>query len=251
MSLACVNGCTSRGIHYDDCPDPGTCKGCRIRPADLPHIVCFPDYTRTAQAITQAPDLVTHLLSQLEPGASSERGDEKSTKGDSAPAALNLNAATDADAIHTELAGWALVIMEEHPARLTGPDWQGSDIRPASKRRTEWGEAVYEDARVVGVRDAEATRRLCRWLGAHLDWALQQEWAGEMVTQVTRAINITKSRWPIEEPPKFLPARCPACGLRSLRRHAPTAPGEEAHITCSNRACTQIIDVSFYTQESA
>jgi hypothetical protein len=247
VSLTCVRGCTTKD-HRSDCSGDG-CKGCMPRPADAPHVICWPDYARTAQAITQAPDVVAHLLTLLEPGGPQERGGEKHTKGDSAPAPLNLNAAADADTLHAELGAWAERIIEER--HVNGPDWTGSDIRPATKRYTAWGDRVYEDARLVGVRDPRATARLAAWLGVHLDWAMQQEWAGEMVTQVTRAVNILKGRWPTEEPPKFLTARCPSCGLRSLRRHAPRDVGLPADITCTNPDCMRTIGEEHYAKETA
>jgi hypothetical protein len=247
-TIACIRGCTTKD-HASDCPGED-CKGCMPRPADAPHVVCWADYTRTAQAITQAPDLVAHLLGILEPGAAREHGGEKHTKGAAAPAPMNLDAAADADALHAELGSWALLIMEEHPGRLNGPDWTGSDIRPATKRLTDWGERVYEDARLVGVRDPGATTRLASWLGVHLSWAMQQQWAGEMVVQVTRAVNITKGRWQTEDRPTFLPARCPDCGLKSLRRHAPRGYMLPETIDCANQTC-MYVHIGDLVKESA
>lgn len=249
-ALYCIVGCTVERRHGAECDDKG-CRGCQPRSADLPHAVCFQCLTRLAQALAKTPDIAAHLSSNIEPGAAPERGDETHTKGASAPAPMNLDAAADADELHAVLASWVLLILEEHPDKLHGPGWDGSDVRPASKRTTSWGAVVYEDPRVVGVRDPQATARLATWLNTHLSWAMQQPWADDMVTQVTRTINVLRGRWPTEEPPKFLPIRCPSCQLRSLRRYAPREQGHPADITCSNPACLRTLPEGHYVRESA
>jgi hypothetical protein len=247
VSLTCVRMCVIARRHLADCPDPDTCPGCLPRGTIDGTLVCDACTWRAVHALAQIPGLVAHLRDNIAPGATQPGPDIKRTKGDAAPAPLNLTAVADADDLHAELASWVLLVLEEHPDHLTGPTWRGSDIRPAAKRRTEWGENVYHGARVVGTRgNAEDTRRIARWLHTHHDWILSQPWTDDYVTAMPDRYWTTAARWPVEERAKYLPTPCPNCDRLTLKRYPPTFASGPVTIACAAIDCRHAIPEEQY-----
>ncbi len=237
--LSCAAGCTLRGRHLDDCGDPEQCRGCLPALAADGLQVCDRCHTRLRHALATAPSLVMHLREHVEPGAT-VRDDQPHAKGKKAPPApLNVEALSAADDLHAELASWALLVMEER--HVTGPDWTGSDIRPASKRHTSAG-VIYDDARVVGVSDWSATLTLSRWLTPHTEWMARQEWAADVCAEVPQQVYTLLARFPMEQRPVYLPVPCPACGCQTLRRHAPRDAGLPVTVACDLGECGHIIE---------
>jgi hypothetical protein len=197
--------------------------------------------SRATEAVAACPDLVGHLREHVEPGSAA--GGERSGTRD-APAPLSVTAVAAADDLHAALASWVLLVLEEHPDRLHGPHWDGTDIRPASTRRLEpvkvmgrWvpGQRVYEPARAVGIEaglGSGPTTLLARWLLPHLPWALRQPWAGILADELPRHVGRLRSQWPTSERPVALPLPCPGCGLLTLERHAPSCFEGPITITC-------------------
>ena len=249
--IACASGCTIRRRHLADCgtEDGDTtadaCPGCLPRPASDGSTVCIVCDGRWTDALTRAPELVTHIRSLIEPGsAGPSEAQWKHTKGAAAPAPLNVAAVSDADDLHAVLASWAARVVDE--SGMHGPHWSGSDVRPASRRRT-CGGVAYEDARVVGLTagtDGAATREVAGWLLTHRAWILSREWVPVMVQEVSRMVGQLRARWPVEERPARLPIRCPECGQRALTRYAPREAGWPSTITCDE--CGQTIPEQLY-----
>src|SRR5574343_522767 len=97
-----------------------TCPGCLPAVPDGDAVVCHKCVTNLLWALTTAPDVVEHIRSIcLHPGQT----------------------VSDADDIHASIAEWAKQLVSA--TTLTGPTWVGSDVRPASKRRSVAG-IVYE-----------------------------------------------------------------------------------------------------------
>jgi hypothetical protein len=246
VSLACVRGCTIARQHGSDCDDID-CTGCLARGTIDGTLVCDACTWRATHALAQAPGLVAHLREHIAPGSPTPGPDIKRTKGDSAPAPLNLNAVADADDLHAELASWVLLVLEEHPDRLAGPAWRGSDIRPAAKRHTEWGAISYSEARVVGTRgDASDTRRVAQWLHIHQEWILGQPWVDDYVTAMPDRYWHTATRWPTEERAKYLPTPCPDCDRLTLKRYPPTFAGGPVTIACTAADCRRVVPEDEY-----
>lgn len=240
--IVCAAGCTTRS-HLADCPDAGDngdgrCLGCTPQLAAEGLAVCERCAARIRHALAASPGIVGHLRDHLEP-TTRLPDDMPHAKGKKAPPApLNINAKSDADDLHADLASWALLVMEER--HVTGPDWAGSDIRPASKRATPDG-LVYEDARVVGVDDWQATVRVVRFLFTHLDWILTQEWAGAFCPEITDKVRTLRFRYPTEQRPVYIPYPCPGCGCRTLRRYPPEWAGAPVTIKCDMVNCEHVI----------
>lgn len=260
-----------------------SCLGCRPALADEDghQLVCRWHGRRQRWAIAAAPDLVAHLRDHLQPGAAS---DDKVRGSRTPPAPISLAALAAADDLHAKLAGWVLVVLEERPD-LHGPDWAGSLVVPRQRTRTRDGEVVYRDPRVVGVRgpmhDAHietctgcscihvkhaagphlrrcqrcpgcipsgsaATIALARWLLTHLEWCLAQPWAAVFVTEIPAAVTTVRARWPIEERPARVPVPCPACGQRTLVRHAPKWAEAPITVACDRIECGHIVPETRY-----
>lgn len=234
---ACATHCVVRGAHLASCTRDA-CDGCQPSPAASGLEVCDRCDARIRHALSACPDLVAHLREHIEPAARVPDDSPTPAGERNPPAPLNVEAAAAADDLHAELASWALLVMEER--HVTGPDWIGSDIRPASKRLVD-GERVYEDARVVGVRDWHATLAVVRWLFVHLDWMLARPWAGDLCAELPPKVATLKTRFPTEQRPVYLPVPCPACGCDTLRRHAPSYPKAPVTIACDLVGCGHII----------
>lgn len=241
--IACAAGCTLRNRHLDDCEDPDTCRGCLPRPSADGSAVCLPCEGRWTHAISSSADLIAHIRSLIEPGQSGpSETQHKHTKGAHAPAPLNLSAISDADDLHACLASWAAKVAEE--SGMAGPDWSGTDVRPASRRRI-FGEIAYTDARPVGLTSTgTATTKVAGWLLTHKEWALNRDWTADMIDEVCALTGKLRNRWPTEERPARLPVRCPGCSQRALTRYAPREPGWPVTITCDE--CRETIPESMY-----
>ena len=245
MSLCSVDHVVP-GRHLDGCPVDG-CSGCWPALALDGLQVCGWHARRTRWAIAQAPDVVGHLREHVEPGsATGDRVGGSRTP----PEPLSLDAVAAADDLHAALASWVLLVLEEHPDRLDGPGWQGSAVRPASKRRV-LGEVVYQASRVVGLRgdtagDTAPTRRLATWLLRHLDWALAQPWALELATEMPEQISRLHAAWPTSEHATRLGLPCPGCGLLTLVRWAPRWQGAPVTIACERIACAAVVPEEKY-----
>lgn len=273
---ACSTGCTLKGRHLADCnPDcpctchtnlyapcdtPGgchehhdgtACRGCLPKPIPDSRTVCQDCETRLTAALDEAPHLVAHIRSHIEPGPAPTDPDrpKRHGKAEAAPAPLSVAALSDADDLHALLASWAVRIAASR--RLHGPSWAGSDVRPASKRRHPIGAMVYEDARVVGVRYDGATRHVTDWLRVHIDHAVALDDAADLVDEIASLVGALKRRWPDEEPVRWLPRiRCPKCHRMSLRRSPPKFVGQPVMIHCSATDCGKQIAEELWAHQA-
>jgi hypothetical protein len=221
---ACATGCTLRGRHTTTCDTDG-CTGCLPTPVDPPATICTNCHARLRHALTACPDLVTHILGNIEPG----RGEPTEHHGprQSPPAPLNVTALSDADDLHARLAAWADLI--------TGTG------RPPRERTTR-----NTAGDITGIRHPNATRVLVIWLLRRTKLIAEQDWAHEMVREVTRTVRILTARWPVEDRPVYLPVPCPACGCDSLVRYAPRWEGAPVTITCRLTECGHTVPEDRY-----
>ena len=217
--MSCLSGCTIRGQHSTTCAvDP--CTGCLPRPATPPRKVCDTCRSRLAGAIARTPALIDHLRSMIEPGAAGGEKQGKRGKSDAPPAPLNVSAMSAADDIVAMLAHWA--------------DWITSRRDLAASRgvlRGDHGQAVG----LPGLRQPDL--RVCALLAAHLDWALQQDEAGEMVGEITTLVHTTEARWPTDDTGAWSQVRCPECGSKSVHVGPPGGKYMPRHIACRMDGC--------------
>jgi len=235
----CASGCTLRDRHTTPTPDkhPDDCPGCQPRPTVPGLAVCWRCYYRLVDALTRAPDLVAHIRDHVTPG-SAVRQEGTRGKRPAPPAPLNVTAVADADDLHALLASWAGVILTDHPDHLTGPSWSGTRLLPARRRPNT---PVYLDPEPAGLTttgDWHATAAVTRWIYTHHEWALTQEWAGDLTTEVTTLVATLRGRYPVEERPTYTGAPCPNCGRPSLIRYAPTCWQGPVTITCADCGTT-------------
>jgi hypothetical protein len=265
----CVRGCTIARKHLNDCSDEDECGGCLPRPSDK-GLVCERCYTALTRDVSLAPSLVRWLREHVEPGAANQDG--KTTGTRNPPAPLSTDAVAAADDLHAQLASWVLLILEEHPDRLHGPDWRGSVVRPMSKRtvtqahdslgypihlryteewREPWVMHVYDEARAVGVRqDGTSTENVCRWLLARLgdDWTTWQPWIGEMVREVIEVTATLLARWPQEARSRAITdLPCPKCDRLSLVYYPVTAFRGKVLVQCEHYECGKTIDEDMWS----
>lgn len=270
----CARGCTLDGQHAPPC-DGNDCGGCLPRPADTGHL-CERCYTALRRDLATAPSLINWLRQHVEPGG--PRQDGKTTGTRNPPAPLSADAVAAADDLHAMLASWVLLILEEHPSRLHGPSWEGSAVRPVSKRTVdggEWQARVYEDARVVGVEPPrqheltwpldrlgypvelgyapprtvtytehiDATSPVTKWLLTQLDWCAAQDWAGEMAREVTETTATLLARWPQEARARTITdLPCPKCDRISLVYYPVATFLGKVLVQCEHHDCGRTID---------
>lgn len=126
----CARGCTVRGEHDPRCPS-GQCTGCRPRQAEY-GTLCIGCHGRLTRALYQAPRLVAYLRG-VDPQQSSDEANVKGTREQPIP--LNTAAVDAADELHAMLCSWVLLVLEEHPSGLKGPDARGSRLTEPTKRK--------------------------------------------------------------------------------------------------------------------
>lgn len=251
---ACLTGCAIRGEHKATCETRDAkidaCRGCLPRQAEFGNL-CPWCWQRLHADVIDAAPLVRHLRFIAEPHASTKPPGDGRSQGDPAEAAI-LSAAVDAaDGVHALLAAYAHLVIEEHPHGrvMAGPDERGVVIT----RQTLYidGDGVYvQRATVWGIRDAEATARLVRWLLPFLPWCSEQEWAGVMRTELADMIATTMARWPTAETRlvKVRDTLCPRCDHASLTYMPPQVVRAELVIACSNPECGRIFREDEYAR---
>lgn len=241
----CTYGCTRRGQHVTDCAG-GECMGCMPREAMFGEL-CQWCWQRLNADIVDSPALARYLWQVAQPNVGSQARDDTSRPG--APSARSvLHDATDAlDGLHSCLASWAHLILEEHPDgyRMHGPDERGT-VRTQTVAVldgpivTQYGQYLRRST-VAGVRDPKATSRLVKWLLPHLTWCSQQEWAAEMRREVGQVVRTTMARYPVAERTRHVPGvECPDCQQVSLVYDPPTLERRTVQVNCSSRGCGRI-----------
>ena len=250
---ACLSGCALRGQHLTTCEtrDATTrpCKGCLPRPAEFGNLCPWCFQRLTADVIDAAP-LVRHLRDMAEPDAGRKPAGDGRTHGDPAWGAILSAAVGAADEVHMTLAGYAHLILEEHPngARMAGPDERGVWRTEECWRTDDTGTHLRPSV-VVGIHeDPETTARLVKWLLPMLPWCSEQEWAGEMRREIGELIRTTMARWPMAETRlvKIGDTLCPRCNRASLTYMPPQYERAPLVIACSNPECARIFGEDEY-----
>lgn len=266
--MDCQSGCTVPREHLASCPDPAACRGCLPREAADGIAVCQRCQGRLHDALVRLPDLVEHIRSHVTPGAA--RLDAVHVRGSrTPPAPLSLAAVDDADALHAMVASWCTEVMDGRDVR--GPVWAGTMLLPAAKRTRVPGRhrstcpapdrcagcaVAYVDARAFGLAssaydaDEDAADRpaavLVGWLTRHLDWCLTQDWAADLVADVTDQVHTLAARWAMTEQAVSLKAPCPACDRLTLKRFAPAFYRGQVSIRCAAKDCGEPIPEDRY-----
>lgn len=232
---ACLSGCVSFGTHRPSCTgfsDSGMdCRGCTPREASE-GLLCARCWGNLQRDVRTAPSIIDWIREHVEP--SSQWGERINSGEVDAPAPLSVTAVDDADELHACLASWALLILEEHPARLVGPNV------PRQWRAT--------DGTVVGLMpDSNATTAVSRFVATHAEWAANQPWAGEMVAEVGALVRTLLARYPEAERSRHLTdARCPVCERTTMVYHPPAWAGSDVLVQCDYHGCGCIVPEDRY-----
>lgn len=90
--------------------------------------------------------------------------------------------------------------------------------------------------------DPDATTSVAKFLDTHLPWIAQQEWAGEMVTEVGQIVRTLLARYPQAERTRHLAdARCPECERTSMVYQPPTWKGCAILVQCEHGDCGAVV----------
>ena len=239
-------------------PSP-QCTGCL--PAPPPRathgLLCGGSYNRLASALTIAPDLVMHLRANLLIGGG-VGGPDMSTgpiahvkKKFSPPAPGDLGALDYADTIFSLLV--AAVDLAAEELGMVGPY-----SAPAWRAGTSgYGVGGERGGNVAGLRPGSAgleAAPYAQWLTVHLDEIVAEPWVVDFVSDadmapglvcLATAVHRASRAYEMVERPSYVnPAlarvRCPTCGLKSLQRIPPSAPGAPVLMKCVGSSCNWV-----------
>jgi hypothetical protein len=242
---ACLRGCVIRAQHLSECQD-SACTGCLWRPATIGEL-CIGCHGRPVRALAELGDLADWIRQNVEPGTRRDPGDVNAV--DEAWAPLSIEALTDLDALATMVSGWARIAVEEHPDHLHGPDWRGMRIVPNSKRTLAWGEVVYEEARIVGVRagnEGAVIAAAAGWMISFSEWFAAQPWADDWHDDLVAGARAANKKWPRTPSRRKAPLPCPSCDLISLWWNPASEFKADATVTCHNDECGRVLTESDY-----
>ena len=237
----CLTGCTIRGQHTPTCETrnhpTNPCRGCVPRQAEYGNLCPWCWQRLHADIIDTAP-LVRYL--RADPGTETPQPGTGRSATDPAYRSILSPAIDAADGLHSALAAYAQIILEDHPHGrvMVGPDQRGVVITQTTIHRDEYGVYVQK-ATVAGIRDAEATARLVKWLLPFLPWCSEQDWAGVMRTEISDLVATTKARWPIADTRtrRIGDILCPRCDRASLT-YTPTSHYRGPFVVaCTNPDC--------------
>lgn len=246
-ALTCLRGCTFRGSHATDCEDQEVCRGCLPRTVEPGSLLCRGCKGAAIRALLSFGELAVWLRDNVRRGT---RGDAKDVNAVAkAWAPLSIEALTDLDEIASLLGTWVMIAVEEHPAGLHGPDWNGARIAPAAKATTAGGERVYLDPRVVGVKAGDPGAVIVKaalWMKSFADWYAAQPWAGAWCDEITQASRHINARWPQVVRASKAPLPCPKCDEVMLWFHPAAEEGAEARVICHGDTCDEVLTVEDY-----
>jgi hypothetical protein len=252
----CIRGCTFLGRHQPGAHDPSAdgdfvaeadCSGCLPRPAEPEQLLDRACKGRATRSLTSLADVAGHVRDMVERGT---RRDALEVNYDPvALAPLSIEALTDLDEMAATLATWVMLAVEEHPAGLSGPDWQGARIVPASRRRNDRGEVRYDDARLVGVRaggDGKVIGIAASWIRTHADWFAGQPWADQWHDEITDQARKVQARWPKLVRARKAPLPCPKCDRLTMWWHPAAFVGLDASVICHADDCDVVLTEEDY-----
>lgn len=233
--IDCVNGCVQWQCHLPGCVD-STCRGCVPRAADA-GVLCAFCFQRLVGNVVDIPGIHAHLLGMASAGVSSGKSQE--SRGRSVPGSrvLYRPALAAAEEIASLLGSWADEIVRLHPGSIRPPSslgWRFSE--PSRAIDDETGEAYIPSANRLGASQS-AVESLVRWMLPHMSWIRDQEWVGDMASELSREVSTAKARWPIEERSHHVPMPCPYCAQRALVYVPPSEYQSSAMVSCENNEC--------------
>jgi hypothetical protein len=247
---ACIRGCKSHNYHAAGCAG-GTrespCGGCLPRLAIKDEMLCRPCKSAAIRALLSFGDLAAWIRDNVPRGSRSDAADSNHVARAWAP--LSIDAITDLDELGALIGSWVMIAIEEHPAGLRGPDWNGARIAPSSKRVTADGTIVYDEARVVGVKAGDAGTAVVAgstWIKSWGDWYAAQPWADGWHDELVGAAKAAQKKWPQALRARKAPMPCISCDQVMLWFHPAAQQGAAAEVICHNKACGRTLTEDDY-----
>ena len=221
---SCLTGCVTTGQHRTDCPG-GKCRGCLPRDAEHGNL-CAWCWNRLTDAIGRIPSLVEHLRVIGEPHAqAAPLTDDRTSPADPAESTVMPAAWLDADELLGLVTSWAQLVIEEHPVQpMRGPNsapWHGDVVA---------------------------------WIGPHLAWCAEQQWAAEMRRELGEYVTTLRHKWPTAddvEPPRTLDMPCPRCDMLALTYTPPRYKGQAFRVECTDPDCARVYSEDEWDQYKA
>lgn len=219
----CGRGCVTRGRHMATClGDP--CRGCEPVEAADDALLCERCCQRLIQTLKQAPELIAHLRSLVDPLKAQAFKDDKLAMGKASfpPAPVNVDLFDAERDIITVLAFWAGAFGDRSQYRVdngfpssTSPEGAYGVAKWASDYLVFNMQRILNDDRVVGFSRAilDPPKDSHEWT---LSKALRRF-----------PLHDVKTRWATRP--------CPYCGLRAVLVTLPTFVGEPVQFEC--RGC--------------
>lgn len=214
----CILGCKITGQHKTTCE--GECRGCLPRPAEV-GTLCRWHYNRLEQAVARFAEFAEWLYVVDDDDAHGKPlTDDITHRGDPAEGVPIPASRLEADELTRDLAGWGMVIIEEHP----------------NQPMRGWKAAPWNG-------------NLTGWLLPLLPWAAEQMWADELAGAWVNSVNAARHRWPAAddvEPARTIDVPCPRCGLMSLVYTPPRWQGQAFRVECTDQDCARVFSEDEY-----
>jgi hypothetical protein len=164
-------------------------------------------------AVVQHLRVTSRVLSVASSTPPSEMG---ATGADPANGSVLHPAWVAADELESDLMSWAMLVLDESPAAVRGPNsapWHGD---------------------------------VSRWLSVHMAWIAGREWAPEMRRELCSTVATLRARWPLAEDSerhREIPdVRCPRCDRIALWFYPAQWHRQPFVVACQNPECGRIFD---------
>jgi hypothetical protein len=192
-------------------------------------LLCTGHYSRLTEIVATTPAVVAHLRSLVAPGAPAREDTSRGApQGKRTPAPLTVDAVDAADAEVELLHNWCRLVADELGVEL--PAIRGAWLGP--------------NGVVRGIRAADTSMvdDLTRWLAVRLDWACDQPWVDDMLTELGEVRGRHLRRWPVRDTARRLRGHpCPTCERLTLVLHPPTNDGSPVLVVCADRRCGGVL----------
>lgn len=203
--------------------------------------LCAWCWGRLNHDLADTPDLTQYLRTLGTPNASARplttdpihRGDP--SENDPYPAPWHA-----ADNLHADLASWAHLILEEHPQKLAGPHIPLTVGRTDTDTDPDTRQPYTSTPRPAP--HLGNTAALVEWIATHLAWAVEQDWAVDMRTELGATVSTLKAKWPTAETQtRHVPdIPCPRCHRITLTYSPPVRYRAPFVVSCTNSDCNRI-----------
>lgn len=241
---ACLRGCVYRGRHVHTCPeatgatrllaaifgrDGEKCTGCLPVMAADGALICERDIRSLRRQITDAPDLVAYLRSQIDPQKAQVYDQEKlggKPPSESQPP-MSADLVDAADEVLAILTYFAEAFGDEMTyTSHTIPAGTDSEAAYYLARTPAWYlleqlPGIVNDVRVVG------------FARAVIDSPADEDPKSEIVWTIAKVSR----RWSMYERAKFSKLPCPRCSKRVVLVRPPRVEGEEIAYECRDPEC--------------